>query len=44
MTSKIQTRKILTNKKNAIDEFHVLFHTIAELSANEALISTQNIW
>ena len=42
--AQMETRTVLTNKKNAVDEFRVLFHTIAELSANDKLISVQNIW
>ena len=43
-TRKMDTRKSRVNQKSAVDEFHTLFHDIAQLSVDEKIISLQNIW
>merc|ERR1712227_1075739 len=42
-TRKMDTRKSRVNQKSAVDEFHTLFHDIAQLSVDEKIISLQNI-
>jgi hypothetical protein len=42
--SNMDTRGVKADRVNAVDEFRHLFKTIAKLSANERIISIQNIW